>query len=76
MRQNRHYQIFGSCATEWAVSELDIVAHNFKILDMEFMKKFRIQSVCKISISMHHCCTLEVFEFIVFRVRLQSWSKR
>jgi len=23
---------------------------------MEFMKKFRIQSDCKISISVHHCC--------------------
>jgi len=29
-------------------------------LDMEFMKKIRIQSDCKISLSVHHCKVLKV----------------
>jgi len=33
---------------------LHIGVHDFKFSDMEFMKKFRIQSDCKIAISVHY----------------------
>ena len=58
MRQNRRYQIFLLWCS-WVRGlgfRLDIENHNFKFLDMVFMKKFRIQSDCKISISVHRWC--------------------